>query len=279
VASHPALVAVVAGALALLAASAHTPAAPSQRIVTLAPSLTEIAYAVDCGPQLVADTTYDDFPAAARSLPHVADLVNVDLERLSALRPTKVLALHDQEREAAPIAARLHIDVMYLPNRNIDDIFADIQRVGQVCATSPSAVRLSRTMHARIAAVAKKAAQYRDRPRVLFLLDLPGFTAGSLSFLNDLITLAGGVNAAGSIHQAYPNVSSESVLAMDPEVLIIGRAVQLGPHVFAQEPWRSISAVKNGRVLRPPSDDIVERNGPRIVEGLEWLLKVIHSGR
>ncbi len=271
--------AALAGAFALVAASAQSPAQPQQRIVTLAPSLTEIVYAVGCGPQLVADTTYDDFPAAARSLPHVADLVNVDLERLSALHPTKVLALHDQEREAAPIASRLHIDVTYLPNRNIDDIFGDIQRVGQVCGTSPSAARLSRAMHARIAAVAKRAARYRDRPRVLFLLDLPGFTAGSLSFLNDLISLAGGVNAAGTIHQAYPDVSSESVLAMDPEVLIIGRAVELGPHVLAQEPWRSISAVKNGRVLRPPSDDIVERNGPRIVEGLEWLVSVIHSGK
>jgi len=270
-----AVAAAVAGALALLAASADA-AAPPQRIVTLAPSLTEIAYAVDCGPQLVADTTYDDFPAAARSLPHIADLVNVDLERLSALHATKVIALHDQEREAAPIASRLHIDVVYLPNRNIDDIFADINRIGQMCATSTAAAKLSKAMHSRIAAVAKRAARYSDRPRVFFLLDLPGFTAGSLSFLNDLITLAGGVNTAGTIRQAYPNVSSESVLAMDPEVLIIGRAVQLGPHVLEQEPWRSIRAVKSGRVMRPPSDDIIERNGPRIVEGLEWLVSAIH---
>jgi len=279
VVAHYAGAAVIAGAFALLAASAQTLAALPQRIVTLAPSLTEIAYAVDCGRLLVADTTYDDFPPAARSLPHVADLVNVDLERLSALHPTKVIALHDQEREAAPIASRLHIDVMYLPNRNIDDIFTDISRVGQLCSTSSAAARLSRVMHARIAAVAKRAARYSDRPRVFFLLDLPGFTAGSQSFLNDLIVLAGGVNTAGTIHQAYPNVSSESVLAMDPEVLIIGRAVQLGPHVLAQEPWRSISAVKNGRVMRPPSDDIIERNGPRIVEGLEWLVTAIHSGK
>jgi iron complex transport system substrate-binding protein len=268
-----------AGAFVLLTMSTGAPTASRQRIVTLAPSLTEIAYAVDCGPQLVADTTYDDFPEAARTLPHVADLVNVDLERLSALHPTKVIALHDQEREALPIASRLHIEVTYLPNRNIDDIFTDIRRVGQVCGTSSAAARLSTAMHARIAAVAKKAARYSDRPRVFFLLDLPGFTAGSLSFLDDLIRLAGGVNAAGTIHQAYPNVSSESVLAMDPEVLIIGRAVQLGPLVFAQEPWRSIRAVKNGRVFRPPSDDIVERNGPRIVDGLEWLVNAIHSGK
>jgi iron complex transport system substrate-binding protein len=270
--------AVLAGTVALVVL-ADSAAASQQRIVTLAPSLTEIAYAVDCGPQEVADTTYDDFPAGARTLPHIADLVNVDLERLSALHPTRVIALHDQEREAAPIAARLHIEVTYLPNRNIEDIFTNIKRVGELCGTSLAAARVSKSMHARIAAVAKKAARYRDRPRVFFLLDLPGFTAGSLSFLNDLIVLAGGVNTAGAIHQAYPNISSESVLAMDPEVLIVGRAVQFGPQVLAQEPWRSIRAVKSGRVLRPPSDDIVERNGPRIVEGLEWLVTAIHSGK
>jgi iron complex transport system substrate-binding protein len=247
-----------------------------ERIVTLAPSLTEIAYAIGCGPKLVADTTYDDYPAAATALPHVADLANVDLERLSALRPTKVIALHDQEREAAPIVSRLHIDVTYLANRNIDDIFTDITRVGALCGIPAAAARLSDSMRARIAAVAKKAAHYKDRPSVFFLLDLPGFTAGSLSYLDDLIRIAGGVNAAGQIRQAYPNVSSESVLAMDPDVLIIGRAVQLGPHVLEQEPWRSIRAVKGGRVIRPPSDDIIERNGPRIVEGLEWLVTAIH---
>jgi iron complex transport system substrate-binding protein len=248
-----------------------------ERIVTLAPSLTEIVYAIGCGSKLVADTTYDDYPAAARALPHIADLANVDLERLSALHPTRVIALHDQEREAAPIVSRLHIDVTYLANRNIDDIFTDITRVGAICGTPAAAARLSDSMHARIAAVAKKAAHYRDRPSVFFLLDLPGFTAGSLSYLDDLIRIAGGVNAAGKIRQAYPNVSSESVLAMDPEVLIIGQAVQFGPHVLEQEPWRSIRAVKSGRVIRPPSDDIIERNGPRIVEGLEWLVTAIHK--
>ena len=271
------VLAAAAGALALLTAPAIVAGGDQQRIVTLAPSLTEIAYAVGCGSQLVADTTFDDYPAAARSLPHVADLVNVDLERLSALHPTKVIALHDQEREAAPIASRLHIPVLYLPNRNIDDVFSDNSEVGQVCGTSSEAAQLSKTMRARIAAVAKRAARYKDKPRVFFLIDLPAFTAGSQSFLNDLIRLAGGVNAAGSIRQAYPNVSSESVLAMDPEVLIIGRAVQVGPHVLEQEPWRSISAMKNGRMFRPPSDDIIERNGPRIVEGLEWLVTAIHK--
>jgi iron complex transport system substrate-binding protein len=260
---------------ALLAASSAQ--ADQPRIVTLAPSLTEIAYAVGCGPELVADTSYDDYPATARSLPHVADLVNVDLERLSALRPSVVIALHDQEREAGPISSRLGVPVAYLPNRNLDDLFTDIARVGQLCGTPDAAALLSRSLHRRLAAVAQQAARYQTHPRVLFLLDLPGFTAGSQSFLSDLIRLAGGVNVAGDIQQAYPDLSAESLLAMDPQVMIVARQVLFGPEIRSSEPWRSITAVKAGRVLRPPSDDILERNGPRVVDGLEWLVRSIHA--
>jgi len=247
------------------------------RIVTLAPSLTEIVYAIGCGDMLVADTSYDDYPAAARRMPHVADLVNVDLERLSALRPTEVLALHDEEREAAPIGARLHVTVRYLPNRNLDDLFVDIADVGRACGMPAAAAGLARSLQARIAAVARTASRYRDRPSVFFLLDLPGFTAGSRSFIDDLIRLAGGRNTAGGIAQAYPDVSTEALLTMDPQVLVVARDADFGPTVQASEPWRSIRAVRDGRIVRPPSDDIIERNGPRVVEGLEWLVKAIHQ--
>jgi ABC-type Fe3+-hydroxamate transport system substrate-binding protein len=251
--------------------------AKQPRIVTLAPSLTEIAFAVGCGPNLVADTSYDDYPAGARSLPHVADLVNVDLERLGELHPSVVIALHDQEREAAPISSRLGVPVTYLPNRNLEDLFTDIARVGELCGTPDAAAELSRSLRGRLAAVAQQASRYQTHPRVLFLLDLPGFTAGAQSFLSDLIRLAGGVNVAGDIQQAYPDLSAESLLALDPQVMIVAKEVRFGQEIRSSEPWRSISAVKTGRVLRPPSDDILERNGPRVVDGLEWLVRSIHT--
>lgn len=243
----------------------------------MAPSLTEIVYAIGCESKLVADTTYDDYPARARTMPHVADLVNVDLERLSALAPTVVVALHDQEREAAPIETRLHVPVVYLPNRNLEDLFVDIDGVATACGMPAAASQLSRSLRARIAAVARSAQRYQKRPSVFFLLDLPGFTAGSHSFIDDLIRLAGGRNAAGGIDQAYPDVSAEALVAMDPQVLVVARETKFGPDVQAQEPWRSLRAVRQGRIVRPPSDDVIERNGPRVVEGLEWLVRAIHG--
>jgi len=245
----------------------------SPRVVTLAPSLTEIAYAIGCEDSLVADTTFDDYPPAARRLEHVADLTDVDLERLSLVRPTVVVALHDQERETAVIWSRLRVPVVLLPNRNLSDLYIDIQGVGEACWRAAAAARLSRSLQAQIAAVAAKAPRAR-RPRVFFLLDQPGFTAGAQSFIDDLIRLAGGINAAGGIHEPYPNVSAEAIAQMNPDILIVARELPHGSQLLAQEPWRGLNAVRAGRVVRPPSDDIVERNGPRVVEGLAWMQTV-----
>lgn len=253
------------------------PPSPRGRIVSLAPSLTEIAYAIGCGPQLVADTTYDDYPEQARRLPHVADLVQADLETIAALHPTAVLALHDQEQEADPIRTRLHIDVEYLPNRRLDDLFADIDRVGRVCGAPRASATLARSVRSKLRSVAARAGHAAKRPRVFFLLDLPGFTAGRGSFIDDLITLAGGVNIAGGIDQPYPDVNAEWLLQADPDIIIVSRATPFGADVRNSAPWRSIHAVQRGRVFRPPSDDIVQRNGPRIISGLEWLASVFRS--
>ncbi|MBV8595888.1 MAG: ABC transporter substrate-binding protein [Candidatus Eremiobacteraeota bacterium] len=257
--------------------AAHEGAASERpRVVSLAPSLTEIAYAIGCQDVLVAGTTYDDYPPAARALPHVADLSAVDLERLSALHPTIVVALHDQEREGAPVESRLSIPVMYLPNRNLADLYADIAGVGAACGKPAAAAHLSRALHARIDAIARMT-HPKPKPRVFFLLDLPGFTAGATSFIDDLIRLSGGVNVAGGVKAAYPAISTEALVQMDPDVLIVAREVPFGPSVLGAEPWRSLKAVQEGRVVRPPSDDIVERNGPRVVQGLAWMAAAIHS--
>ncbi|HXW50413.1 MAG TPA: helical backbone metal receptor [Candidatus Acidoferrales bacterium] len=251
--------------------------AANPRIISLAPSLTEIAYRIGCGGELVADTTFDDYPAPARTLPHVADLITADLERISALSPSVVLALHDQEKEAGPITSQLHVPVRYLPNRDLSDLYVDIAQVGAACGREAQARALAEDLRTRIAALAREAAAYKDRPKVFFLLDLPGFTVGEHSFLDDLIRLAGGTNVAGGINVPYPDVSAEWLLQENPDVIVVAHDTQFGGDVLAQEPWRSLHAVQAGRIVRPPTDDILERDGPRIVDGLEWLIHAIHG--
>ncbi len=251
--------------------STATDQAGKIRVISLAPSLTEIAYAVDCGRHLVADTTYDDYPAPAKALPHVGDLAHVDLERIAQLRPTVVVALHDQENEGSAVALRLRVPVVYLPNRNIGDLYADIAGVAKACGSIKKGVVLAAALRRRIERVAAQTKDRRHKPTVLYLLGLPGFTAGGRSYLNDLISLAGGINVAGDVDEAYPSLTAEAILKADPDVLIVSDDTHFGPAVRASEPWRSLRAVRDGKVLRPPNDSILERNGPRVVDGLEWL--------
>ncbi|MBC5825487.1 MAG: ABC transporter substrate-binding protein [Candidatus Eremiobacteraeota bacterium] len=257
------------------AAGPATSDAQRPRIVSLAPSLTEMVYAVGAGAELVGDTKYDDYPAAAVRLPHVADLSSVDLERLAALRPTLVLALHDQEREGGQIEERLRVPVRYLPNRSLHDLFSDITQVGSLCRRSAQAQALSDSLRERIHRIAARAPRGRHKPRVFFLLGLPGFTAGKNSFINDLIELAGGTNIAAGVDQPYPDLSAEAIVRADPQVIIVAGDTPFGVDDRRREPWRSCSAVRRGAVLRPPNDDLLERNGPRVAVGLQWLADVI----
>jgi iron complex transport system substrate-binding protein len=250
--------------------SAHY-AAPIPRIISLAPSLTEIAFAIGCADALVGDTSLDDYPSAAKTLPHVGDVVHADLERIAQLQPTIVLALHDQEREGSTIVEHLHVPVVYLPNRNIRDLYADISGVAGACRREAQGAALTAQLRARIERVARRSASAAHRPRVLYLLGLPGFTAGRRSYLDDVISLAGGSNVAGDVDQPYPDLSEEAIIRADPDVIVVSKSVGFGADVRAREPWRSLRAVKTGNVIYPPDDSILERDGPRVVDGLEWL--------
>jgi iron complex transport system substrate-binding protein len=272
----------VAGTALLLAVSSCAPHMPQSktspappRLISLAPSLTEIVYALGCGPYLVGDTAYDDYPSAAGALPHVGDVRTADLERVAQLRPSAVLALHDEEAEASPIEHRLGVAVIYLPNRDLSDLDGDILGVGQACGRQTQATRLKEDLDRRIATIRARSLASRPPVRVLYLLGLPGYAAGPHSFLNDMIVAAGGVNVAAAADEPYPNLSAEAVVNMDPDVIVVARDTPFGADVRAREPWRSLRAVRLGRVLRPPSDDIMERDGPRIVDGLAWLQRAL----
>ncbi|HLJ82588.1 MAG TPA: helical backbone metal receptor [Candidatus Eremiobacteraceae bacterium] len=258
--------------LASCAPHTKTRVSPSTgpRIISLAPSLTEIAFAIGCGNRLVADTVFDDYPAASRTLPHVADTRTANLELVAALKPTTVVALHDQELEGSPIARQLGIPVLYLPNRDLGDLNADIEGVGRACSRTTQAAALARSLDRRIAAIAD-AARAKRRPRVLYLLGLPGFAAGRHSFLGDMIEAAGGENVAASSGEPYPDLNAEAIVRADPDIIVVAADTPFDKDVQAQMPWRALRAVRDGAVLRPPSDDIMERNGPRIVDGLAWL--------
>ena len=254
------------------------PNAP-KRIVALAPSLAEIVFDLGQGDRLVGVTQFSDFPAEAKSLPKVGSYVRLDLERIVALQPDLCLGIRDgnPKHQVEKIEAA-GIPVYIIDPRDIKGIMEAIQGVGGVLGVPARAETLVAEMSVRIAKVRRQLAATQSRPRVFFQLYSPPIvTAGSKTFIHELITIAGGVNLGGGPVD-YPRFSWEKVLSLDPEVVVVTAmgGKQKPEQLLAQwRQWPQLSAVRSGRV-HVVNDNLFDRPTPRIIDGLEILLRILH---
>jgi iron complex transport system substrate-binding protein len=251
--------------------------APS-RIVSLAPSITELLFAIGLDEQIVGVTEFCDYPAAAASRTKVG-YSNPNLEILVSLQPDLVLAPREFLR--ADIQAKLEqlkIPIFILDAKTLDDIPLHIQTLGRLTERATEASALAQTVRQRIAEIKRRTATLSPK-RVLYVLNSqPLITVGPGSFIHHMIGVAGGVNVAAQATVPYPRLSMETVLKEDPEVLVFPTGSAEAVSRSEQEQWRrwtSLSAVKQGRFREVPSN-LLNRPGPRIVEGLEELAKAIH---
>lgn len=286
-----ALIIAVAGLVAL---GACAPPAPSgepvppgaERLVSLAPSLTEILFALGAGERLVAATEYCDHPPAARRLPRVGGVTSetLDLERVVAAEPDLVVAIGQDQGEAIAALRRLGLRVEVLPSDGVDDLFRTVERLGTLVGRSEDAARLTRHLARRMARVEAAVGRLPEgeRPRVFYQVwDDPLMTAGAGTYISQLIERAGGRNVFADVDALYPQVSPEAVIARDPEVILAPRmhGQLVEPESFARRPgWEGIEAVETGRI-HTVDGDRVARLGPRLVEALESIATILHPER
>jgi iron complex transport system substrate-binding protein len=248
------------------------------RVVSLAPSITEMLFALGLDEHVVAVTEFCDYPAAALSKQRIS-YAHPNLEALVALRPDLILAPRDFLR--ADILTKLEelkIPAFLLDARTVEDILAHITTLGRIFDRASASHALTGRMRERLADIGRRVST-GEKKRVLYVLNSqPLITVGPGSYLHQLIGLAGGVNIAAGAAAPYPKLSLETVLKEDPEVLIfpVGR-VESVPKNEQQEwqRWPTLSAVRDGR-LHEVSSDALNRPGPRVVEGLEDLARAIH---
>ena len=268
-------------AIALIAALGSTQAhgafatAPAtMRIVSLVPSLTEDLFALGAGNAIVGVSEFSNSPAAARSLPRVASSSSVDAERIVALHPNLVVGIPAQAAAVASLR-RANLRVVLLPDDTIADIYATLERLGELVGRAQRAAQLTRRMHLETDALVRTVPPGRG-PSVFVVLDVkPIYTVGNRSYIASLIAMAGGHNVA-KIDAAYGRYSAEALLAAQPDVIVVDPMV--GFHsVEREEPWRSLRAVRNKRVAQIPDPDTLLEPGPRYIEGLRWLIAVLHN--
>ncbi len=252
-----------------------------RRIVSLMPSITEEVFDLGRGDLLVGATLYAKEPPAAATLPRVGSYVNPDLERIVALRPDLCLAARDgNPADLVRRLAELHIPVFVLDPQTLPAIMDSVRLLGGLLHAEKKAAMIVAAMKRKMAAVARRVAGAADRPRVFFQIDAaPIVSAGSGTFIDRLITRAGGINLAAG-PTAYPRFSWEDVLAMQPDVVII--ASMAGGYTEKQlkaewRKWPQVPAVRHGRLFVVDAV-LFDRPGPRLVDGLVRLADILYPG-
>ncbi len=253
-----------------------------QRIMALAPSVTEIVFALGCEDKLAGVTMFSDYPEGAKALPKVGSYVHLDLERIVSLNPDICIAVKDgNPKHIVERLESLGIPVFAVDPMDLESVMETILAIGGVINAEKQATRVVRDMRARIATVKTAISGIDARPRVFFQIGIdPIVSAGSKTFIDELIVMAGGVNlASGGV--PYPRFSREQVLNLKPDVMIITSMAR--DAIFEEvkaywSKWPGMPAVQHGRIHLQESN-IYDRPTPRLVRGLETLSKLLHPTR
>jgi len=247
-----------------------------ERIVSLAPNITEILFALQLGHKVAGVTDFCDFPEEARHKPKVGWLISPGIEKIISLRPDIVFATTEGNKpEIVDELERMNIKTYVLNPHDINDVLSDITEIGNVTGQRSIAQELTGSLTRRINTVKKKAMEGRQK-RVIYLVSAnPIISAGPGSFIHDLIITAGGINVLSDSPIRYPRIDMEEIILKDPEVIIAPDDLTEQIHEWKKR-WSGISAIRNGAVY-PVNPDIVSRPGPRIVDGLEMIYEYIHE--
>ena len=248
------------------------------RVVSLAPSITEILFAIGLQDRIVGVTQFCDYPPEARRKPKVG-YAQPNLESLVALQPDLVLAPREFMRaDLISKLEQLKIPVFILDAKTVEDIASHIQLVGRMLGTSDSADRVAVELRRRLSEL-KARTERLPKPRVLYVLNSqPLITVGPGSFVHHVIESAGGTNVAEHAASPYPRLSIEEVIKRDPEVILFPVGSLEGIPASEQQLWRrwsTLSAVKREQ-FHQVSSDLLNRPGPRILEGVETLARILH---
>jgi len=244
-----------------------------ERIISLAPSNTEILFALGLEEEVVGVTDWCDYPPEALEKEKVGGYDTPDIEKIVALNPDLILVAYGTPMDVINTMDGLGLTVFGIESTNLDDVLTDIRTVGEVTDREVEAQTLTSQMEGRIEAVIGQTEELEERPRVFYIVwHDPLWTAGSETFIHELIEKAGGINICQNV-TGYATVSIEEVVARNPEVIVASEwSFEWAQNVTS---LNSTDARQNGRVYQG-NDDLVQRPGPRLVDGLEWFAYFIH---
>jgi iron complex transport system substrate-binding protein len=256
-----------------------TGSAGQPKVVSLAPSLTEMMYAIGAGDQLVGRTSACDWPKEALKVPVAGAFGRPSLEVLAALHPDLVIDADLEERHAGEQITALGIRKETIQCRTPDDIPRALRLLGKLTGHSGKADSLALRIEQGLSAFRKEASGSSSRKKVyLELWDDPVWTGGKGSYVAALIALAGGQNIGDAVDREYFEISQEWVISENPDIIAcmyMSRRSSAAEKVMNRPGWNTIAAVREKRVYDRFDNNIFLRPGPRVLEGIRQLRGII----
>ncbi|HUH58514.1 MAG TPA: cobalamin-binding protein [Candidimonas sp.] len=269
------------GALAITSVAAAAGGPPAMRAITLAPHITELVFAAGAGDRIVATVSASDYPEAARSIVRIGDGLNISVERVLAAQPDVVLAWLPSAaaHTLAPTLSALNVPIIYSEPRTLADVPAQIARFGKLFGTSQTADPAAQALNKRIQTLRER---YSSLPPVSVFIEIgnaPLYTIGADPLLNDALHSCGGVNIYAESHVAAPQISAESVLVRNPDVVIApeGDGARLDQ---TRSRWLRLhlGAAESGHIYGIDPDALF-RPGPRLIDATEALCRYLDKAR
>nr|WP_143751962.1 cobalamin-binding protein [Burkholderia sp. SRS-W-2-2016] len=261
-----------------------TLSAPAQRVISLAPHVTELLYAAGGGPKMVGAVSYSDYPPAALQLPRVGDNKALDLERIVALKPDLIVVWrHGNAQRQLERLRELRVPLFFSEPRRLDDIAVSLTKLGQLLGTSPTADAAASAYRNDIA---RLRTQYSQRPSVSVFYqvwDKPLMTLNGEHMLSDVIALCGGRNVFAGLQPLVPTVSTEAVLAANPDAIVTAapgatRPDTPLPQLDTWRAWPRLAAVANNNLFAIDGD-LLNRPAPRLAQGAQLLCEDLELAR
>ena len=249
----------------------------TQRIISLAPSVTETLFALGFGAQVVGVTTYCDYPVEARKVPKIGGFMSPSIEAIIAKRPDFVIGVSSAtDPNKARELERLGFKVTLISLASLNDILTSIKDIARLLGRADAGAKLVNEINRQIDETKRRVAPAPRRSTLLAVGLKPLVAVGGKNYIDELITLAGGENIARNAAQPWLNLPDEYVVAKAPQVIIeAGMGSERGASTKHWRDLKSIPAVKDGRVYSYQSDKIL-RPGPRVGEGLREIARLVH---
>jgi len=246
-------------------------------IISVATNVTETVFALEAQKELIGRTDYCNYPEDAKNIQSIGGLDSPNMEKIAELKPDLVIASVMLTKEADAKLASLNIKVVVLSdNTSLKDVYANIINIGKIVNANNKAATLVQDMKKKVSEVTAKV-KGKTKPSVYYVVSYGkagNWTAGSGTFINDLIQMAGGTNAASDV-VSFKDYSMEKLIEKDPNIIICPKYYDTKKGILATDGYKDLTAIKKDKLFEI-DNNMIDIMGPRVADGLEAMAKIIH---